>query len=144
MKKVKSLKKQILQLLILFSISVVIVFGIISISNLYTSKIEIIKHNQNVALRQVTKEVQNLTSDIENIAHYISDNYSSYNSLLKNIVETNKNISSILILIRTKCAPVGPGMGSKIRAGLKRLLNFVETSGRRHYKFSNEWLRVLK
>ena len=98
MKKVKSLKKQILQLLILFSISVVIVFGIISISNLYTSKIEIIKHNQNVALRQVTKEVQNLTSDIENIAHYISDNYSSYNSLLKNIVETNKNISSILIL----------------------------------------------
>ncbi|WP_072681474.1 ATP-binding protein [Arcobacter sp. LA11] len=100
MKKVKSLKKQILQLLIFFSISVIIIFGAISILNLYNSKIEIIKHNQNVALKQVSKEVQNLNLDIENIADYISNNYSFSGNLLKNVVETNQNISSILILDR--------------------------------------------
>ncbi|AXH12979.1 ATP-binding protein [Halarcobacter bivalviorum] len=98
MNKIKSLKKEILQLLVLFSISVIVIIGILTIWKLYDSKIEIIKYNQNLILKQVDKEVEKLLSDIENIALYISENYSYNYLLLKNIVETNNNISSILIL----------------------------------------------
>ncbi|RXK03547.1 ATP-binding protein [Halarcobacter bivalviorum] len=98
MSKIKSLKKEILQLLVLFSISVIVIIGILTIWKLYDSKIEIIKHNQNLILKQVDKEVEKLLTDIENIALYISENYSYNYLLLKNIVETNNNISSILIL----------------------------------------------
>ncbi len=95
MSKIKSLKKEILQLLVLFSISVIVIIGILTIWKLYDSKIEIIKHNQNLILKQVDKEVEKLLTDIENIALYISENYSYNYLLLKNIVETNNNISSI-------------------------------------------------
>ncbi|RXJ89673.1 hypothetical protein CRV01_07295 [Arcobacter sp. CECT 8983] len=98
MNKIKSLKKEILQLLVLFSISVIIIVGILTIWKLYNSKIEIIKHNQNLVLKQVSIEVEQILQEIEDISLYISENYSYNYLVLKNIVETNKNISSILIL----------------------------------------------
>ncbi|NVJ52919.1 MAG: PAS domain-containing protein [Campylobacteraceae bacterium] len=98
MNKIKSLKKEILQLLVLFSISVIIIVGILTIWKLYNSKIEIIKHNQNLVLKQVGTEVEQLLQEIEDISLYISENYSYNYLVLKNIVETNKSVSSILIL----------------------------------------------
>ncbi|RXK13058.1 hypothetical protein CP965_04435 [Halarcobacter mediterraneus] len=98
MTKVKSIKKEIFQVLIFFSISLIIVVGILTAWNLYNSKIEIIKHNQNQVLKQVDKEVNKLLINIEKIAQYIASNYDRNNLLLKNIVEINNNISSVLIL----------------------------------------------
>ncbi len=94
----KSLKKEILQLLILFSIVTISIIGFLSIYSQYSSKIEIIKHNQNLVLKQVEKEVQKLILEIESIENYLTRNDPFEKSLLKNIVETNNNISSILIL----------------------------------------------
>ena len=98
MNKIKSLKREILQLLVLFSISVIIIVGILTIWKLYSSKVEIINHNQNLILKQVGKEVEQLLEDIEDISIYISENYSYNYMVLKNLVETNKSISSILVL----------------------------------------------
>ncbi len=93
-----SLKKEILQLLIIFSIVVIVLIGSLSILNQYSAKIETTKHNQNLVLKQVSKEVEKLINSIETISVYLSKNYEMNKNLLKNIVETNKNISSILIL----------------------------------------------
>ncbi len=98
MTKAKSIKKEIFQVLIFFSISLIIIVGILTAWNLYSSKIEIIKHNQNQVLRQVDKEVNKLLINIERIAQYIALNYDKNNLLLKNIVEVNNNISSVLVL----------------------------------------------
>ncbi|RXJ75598.1 hypothetical protein CRV03_12630 [Arcobacter sp. F155] len=98
MNKIKSLKREILQLLVLFSISVIIIVGILTIWKLYSSKVEIINHNQNLILKQVGKEVEQLLQDIEDISIYVSENYSYNYMVLKNLVETNKSISSILVL----------------------------------------------
>lgn len=98
MKKGKSLKKEILQFLIVFSVFVVFSLGIFSSVNLYNSKIEIIEHHQNLVLKQASKEVSTLIYNISDISKYISNNYLHDPQLIKNIVEINKNISSILIL----------------------------------------------
>jgi len=98
MNKIKSLKKEVLQLLVFFSISVIILVGVLTIWKLYSSKIEIIEYNQKLVLKQVDKEINRLLLSIENISSYITTNYSKNEILLKNLVETNNNISSILIL----------------------------------------------
>ena len=98
MNKGKSLKKEILQFLIVFSIFVVFSLGIFSSVNLYNSKIEIIEHHQNLVLKQASKEVSTLIDNISDIGKYISSNYLLDPQVIKNIVEINKNISSILIL----------------------------------------------
>ncbi|PLY08172.1 MAG: hypothetical protein C0625_03015 [Arcobacter sp.] len=96
--KNKSLKKEIQKLIIVFSIFVIVVIGIIAIVNQYNSKIKEIKHNQNLVLKQVEEEINNLTLKIEFVANYISNNYPGNKDLLKNVVDTNLNISSILVL----------------------------------------------
>ena len=94
----KSLKKEIQQFLIIFSIFVIVVIGIIAIVNQYNSKIKEIKNNQNSVLDQVNEEINDFILKTEIISGYISFSYSTNSSLLKNIVDTNFNISSILIL----------------------------------------------
>ena len=98
MNKSKSLKREILQLLIVFSIVVIVCVGAISMQTLYSSKLGIINHNQNQVLTQVEHEVNNFLEKTSSLAKYISLNYEEDKSLIKNIVNTNANISSILIL----------------------------------------------
>ena len=96
--KSKSLKKQILQLLIIFSSVVTVIIGLISMNNLYNSKLKIIEHNQEQVLSQVEHEVNRFLLDISNITEFIAMNYEFDKNILKNIVRTNASISSILIL----------------------------------------------
>ena len=97
MKIKKSLKKDILHLLLYFSISVIIIIGTLSIISQYKSKIIDIEYYQNLVLKQVSSQVELLISDIEEIAVYLSLEYKNHHTL-KDIVKSNKNISTILIL----------------------------------------------
>jgi len=94
----RNLKKQILALLIFFSITVTIVIGILSVINIYNTKIEIIKHNQNIVLKQVAKSIDKQLEKIETVAEYIANNYFYMDYILKNIIEIKSDISTILIL----------------------------------------------
>ena len=98
MKNEKSLKKEILVILISFSIFIAISIGIIAMVNFYYSKLNIIEHNQKQILYQIESEMDKFLSKISKISFYIKSNYQNNNLLLKNIVDTNTNISSILIL----------------------------------------------
>ena len=100
MMKSKSLKREILQLLIVFSVVVIISVGVISMQSLYNSKLGIINHNQNQVLTQVEHEVNKFLDKTSKLADYIATHYEEDKSLIKNIVDTNANISSILILNR--------------------------------------------
>ena len=57
MKKEKSLKKQILIILISFSIFIAISIGLIAMVNFYLSKLNIIQHNQKQVLYQIESEM---------------------------------------------------------------------------------------
>lgn len=98
MKKEISLKKQILIILISFSIFIAVSVGFISMINFYFSKLNIIEHNQKQILFQIESEIDKFLSKIYKISHYIKNNYNENSNLLKNIVDTNTNISSILVL----------------------------------------------
>lgn len=98
MRKEKSLKKEILIILISFSIFIAISVGLIAMINFYFSKLNIIQHNQKQILYQIESEMDKFLSKIYKISFYIKSNYQDNNTLLKNIVDTNTNISSILVL----------------------------------------------
>ena len=98
MKNERSLKKEILSLLISFSIFITIALGFISVINFYFSKLSIIEHNQKQILLQVESEANKFLNQIYNLSNYLKENYQENTTLLKNIVDTNPNISSILIL----------------------------------------------
>ncbi len=94
----KSFKQSIFQLLIILIIVVVTVIGLIFIYNLYTNKVNTLEHNQTQVLKQVEFESNNLLKGITSIAQYLDTHYNPKENILKYIVETNVNISSILIL----------------------------------------------
>jgi PAS domain S-box-containing protein len=98
MKKENSLKKEILLIFISFSVFITIAIGIISMVNFYYSKLTIIKHNQKQILFQIESEINNFLEQIYTLSFYLKDNYKENSNLLKNIVDTNINISSILVL----------------------------------------------
>ena len=85
MKKEKSLKKQILVILISFSIFIAISVGLIAMVNFYLSKLNIIEHNQKQILYQIESEMDKFLSKIYKISFYIKSNYQNNNILLKNI-----------------------------------------------------------
>jgi PAS domain S-box-containing protein len=97
----RSFKKQVLVVLIFFTITVTFIIGILSINNIYNSKIEIIKHNQNIVLKQVVNEVDNLLDEIEKVSTYLSENYILNDNILENIINIRSDISTILILDKT-------------------------------------------
>jgi len=98
MNTVKSLKKEILFILISFSIFIAIFIGLIAMTNFYHSKINVVEHNQKQILYQIESEVNKFLTQINNLSIYIRNNYSQDNNLLKYIVDTNINVSSILVL----------------------------------------------
>jgi nitrogen-specific signal transduction histidine kinase/HAMP domain-containing protein len=100
MKTEKSLKKEIFLILIAFSIFMAIFIGLISTINFYHSKLNIVEYNQKQILFQIESEVNKFLTQINNLSIYLQNNYDldNKNGLLKNIVDTNTNISSILIL----------------------------------------------
>ena len=98
MKREKSLKKEILVILISFSIFVAISVGLIAMVNFYYSKLNIIEHNQKQILFQIESEIEKFLLKIDKISLYIKNNYDENSDLIKNIVDTNTNISSILVL----------------------------------------------
>ena len=57
MKNEKSLKKEILVILISFSIFIAIIIGLIAMVNFYYSKLTIIEHNQKQVLYQIESEI---------------------------------------------------------------------------------------
>jgi PAS domain S-box-containing protein len=98
MKQKTSLKRIILFILISFIIFVPSVIGIISSYNFYNSEIETSIHNQSQTLKQVTVETNELLEMINRVSKYIKSNYNDNSDLLKNIVDVNENITSIIIL----------------------------------------------
>ena len=98
MKSEKSLKKEILLILISFSIFINIFIGLISMMNFYQSKLDIVEHNQKQILFQIESEINRFLLQIDKLSNYLKLNYINNDELLKNIVDTNSNISSILIL----------------------------------------------
>ena len=97
--KSKSLKKEILVTLLSFIIFIGTSIGFISLANFYFSKLNIIEHNQRQTLTQIEKEINKFLTQIYSLSNYLKYNYTPNNiNLLKNIVDTNNNISSIIIL----------------------------------------------
>ena len=103
MKKETTLKKQILIILISFSIFIAVSVGLISMINFYFTKLDIIEHNQKQILFQIESEIDKFLSKIYKISFYIKNNYSENSNLLKNIVDninsnpfiSNKNTSQL-------------------------------------------------
>lgn len=93
-----SLKKEILYVFIYLPIIILFLISIMSIRNLYLSKLESVQNNQKQILVQVKLKINELVNEIENTAKYIKNNYSWDDGLLKDIVDINKKISGILIL----------------------------------------------
>ena len=75
MNKEKSLKKQILIILISFSIFTAVSVGFISMSSFYFSKLNIIEHNQKQILFQIESEIDKFLLKIDKISLYIKNNY---------------------------------------------------------------------
>ncbi|RXJ99454.1 hypothetical protein CRU98_05360 [Arcobacter sp. CECT 8986] len=94
----KSLKNTI-STLILFSIVMVsIIIGVMSMISFHDIKIKSVEHSQQQVIKQVKSQAKNLLHKIEKVANYAIKNYKNDDNLLKNIVELNSDISSILIL----------------------------------------------
>ena len=81
MKKEISLKKQILIILISFSIFIAVSVGFISMINFYFSKLNIIEHNQKQILFQIESEIDKFLSKIYKISHYIKNNYNIFSKI---------------------------------------------------------------
>ncbi len=96
--KNKSLKKEILYLLIVFPIFIIVSTAIYWGVSQYNSKINAINHYQNQVLYQVKKETTKFIEDILNTASLLKKSYSSDETLIDNIVKVNSNISSIIVL----------------------------------------------
>lgn len=96
--KKRNFKKETLQLLLSFCIIVTVTIGGISIYSQYNTRLGIIEHNQRQVLKQVEFETNKFLNDISTMGKYIKNNYFRNKKLLKNIVDINNNISSILIL----------------------------------------------
>ncbi len=94
----KSIKSTISSFLIFSIIIVSILVGVLSMLNFYDMKINSVEHSLKQVLMQVSSEVKKQIKNIENLALYISSNKSNEDELLKILVETNSEISSILIL----------------------------------------------
>ncbi len=94
----KSIKSTISSFLIFSIIIVSLLIGILSMLNFYDMKINSVEHSLKQVLMQVSFEIKNQIKNIENTALYISNNQSNEDELLKTLVETNIEISSILIL----------------------------------------------
>ncbi|MGA1940228.1 ATP-binding protein [Arcobacter sp. YIC-310] len=98
MKKSKSLKKEILLLLILICVTVIVITGIFSAFNLYKNKLNSIDHNQEQVLIQVEFEINNFIDKIIKISNLLKSNYDSDNSIIENIVKIDRNVTAILVL----------------------------------------------
>ncbi|AXX93002.1 hypothetical protein CPU12_07275 [Malaciobacter molluscorum LMG 25693] len=94
----KSLKNTISTLVLFSIIMVSIIIGIISIISFNDMKINSVKHSQQQVIKQVKSQANHLLNKIEKISNYIIKNYKVGDTLLKNVVELNSDISSILIL----------------------------------------------
>ena len=98
MKKKYSLKKLLLILLLSFIILIPILVGFLSTVNLYNTKVNSLVHNQTQVLKQVRFEANKFLGEIDSIAKYMQKHYKKDETLLKNIVDINNNITSIIIL----------------------------------------------
>lgn len=98
MKKRKSLKKEISQLFIIFSISIIIIIGSFSAYGLYKSKLNSINHNQEQVLVQVEFEINNFIDNIVKVSNYLKERYKDDEYSLNDIIQIDRNISSILVL----------------------------------------------
>ena len=83
MRKEKSLKREILVILISFSIFIAISVGFIAMLNFYFSKLNIIEHNQKQILYQIESEMDKFLSKIYKISSYIKNNYNQFYLLIK-------------------------------------------------------------
>lgn len=98
--KNRSLKKQIEIFLVLFIMTMIVTVGTLSIISIYNSKTELIKYNQKLILEQVNNKIDSTVNKIDYLGKYISKKYTQENSqiALESILDTNKEISTILIL----------------------------------------------
>lgn len=97
--KIYSLKKTLFIIIVFFTIIIPVFIALLFSLNLYQTQIQGIKHNQVQVLSQVKTETEQFMHNIENMSSYIKKFYSvKQHDLLKNIVQINEEISSILIL----------------------------------------------
>lgn len=94
----KSFKQSVFQFLIVLIIVIVVVLGMVFSYILYDNKVSTLKHNQTQVLKQVEFESDKLLNEITKIADYLYVHYEPKKNILKGIVQTNENVSSILIL----------------------------------------------
>ncbi|NQY93005.1 MAG: PAS domain S-box protein [Campylobacteraceae bacterium] len=98
MKQKYSLKKLIFFITIFFTVFIPVVIVFLTIWNLYTSKVDILIHNQKQVLQQVNLEASEFLEEVGNISQYIRFNYPHNNLVIKSIVDINENISTVIIL----------------------------------------------
>ncbi|MGA1933460.1 ATP-binding protein [Arcobacter sp. YIC-464] len=96
--KEKSLKKEISQLYIVICVSIIIVMGVFSAFNLYKNRLNSIDHSQEQVLTQVEYEINNFINNTIKVENYLKKNYFTNSSIINNIVEIDRNISSVLVL----------------------------------------------
>jgi len=98
MKQKYNLKKLIFYITIFFTVFIPVLIVFLTIWNLYTTKVDILIHNQKQVLRQVNLEASEFLDEVNSISHYIKFNYPKNNSIIKSIVDVNDNISTIILL----------------------------------------------
>jgi PAS domain S-box-containing protein len=98
MNRKKSFKNTVFFVLFGFMIIVTLFVGSTHVYVNYTNKIQTLHHNQIQILKQVKAQTQTLLDRIEHTANYIQTTLKEDKTLIKKIVNLNKNITSIIIL----------------------------------------------
>ncbi len=96
--ELKSLKKSVIYLVILFTMLFAITIAAISSLTLFNMKINSMQHNQTQLLKQIKYDVNKFILQVEKISFYLKKNTKNTNLFLENIINMNSTISTIMIL----------------------------------------------
>lgn len=96
--ELKSLKKSVIFLVVLFTILFAMAIASISSLTLFNMKINSMQYNQTQLIKQVKYDINKFITQIEKISFYLKKNTKDKNLFIENIINMNSTISTIMIL----------------------------------------------
>jgi len=96
--ELKSLKKSVIFLVVLFTTLFAMAIASISSLTLFNMKINSMQYNQTQLIKQVKYDINKFITQIEKISFYLKKNTKDKNLFIENIINMNSTISTIMIL----------------------------------------------
>lgn len=98
MYELKSLKKSVIYLVVLFTVLFALAIASISSLTLFKMKINSMQNNQKQLLKQVKYDVNKFILQVEKIQYYLKKTRSNKSLFIENIINMNSTISTIMVL----------------------------------------------